>query len=198
MASAEVVDGDAARRPDRILDIVANILETEGYDAVQLREVARRSRTSLATIYKRYPTRDELIVAALQQWMEENRYAGSATETRGPDESVYANLMRVLQTILTPWERHPDMLKAYYRARSGPHGERLLRRGLDAVVPPAMKVLGGVDAAFVTDLDAILSNLVYGLLARFAADQIDMAEILPTLERAVFWLTAGYEGRAGS
>ena len=31
-----------------------NILEDEGYDAVQLREVASRARTSLATIYKHY------------------------------------------------------------------------------------------------------------------------------------------------
>ena len=32
---------------NRILDIVVELLETEGYDAVQLREVARRARTSL-------------------------------------------------------------------------------------------------------------------------------------------------------
>ena len=53
---------------DRLLDVVVEILETEGYDAVQLREVARRARTSLATIYKRHPTRDDLILAALFLW----------------------------------------------------------------------------------------------------------------------------------
>lgn len=61
---------------DRILDIVVEILESEGYEAVQLREVARRAKTSLATIYKRYSTRDELILAALDSWMAENRYSG--------------------------------------------------------------------------------------------------------------------------
>ena len=71
MVSAEVSRVDAPARRDRILDIVAELLETEGYDAVQLREVARRARTSLATIYKRYSTRDELILAALQSWMDE-------------------------------------------------------------------------------------------------------------------------------
>ena len=65
MDSAGVDRGDAPPQRDRILDIVAELLETEGYDAVQLREVARRARTSLATIYKRYSTRDELILAAL-------------------------------------------------------------------------------------------------------------------------------------
>ena len=57
--TGEHSNAEAGHSDDRILDIVVEILETEGYDAVQLREVARRARASLATIYKRYPTRDE-------------------------------------------------------------------------------------------------------------------------------------------
>jgi AcrR family transcriptional regulator len=107
---------------DRILDIVVELIETEGYDAVQLREVARRARTSLATIYKRYGTRDELILAALNCWMEENRYAG-LTKPHDPGESIYIGVMRVLRTIFEPWEQHPAMLKAYFRARTAPGGK---------------------------------------------------------------------------
>jgi TetR/AcrR family transcriptional regulator, cholesterol catabolism regulator len=187
---------DREPQRDRILEIVVELLETDGYDAVQLREVARRARTSLATIYKRYGTRDELILAALECWMAENRYAGLASQTHRADESLYEGLMRVLRTIFEPWEKHPGMLKAYFRARSAPGGERLLRRGLDAVVPAGMEVLADVDASLVQDLDTILSSLVYGLLGRFAADEIAIIEILPTVERAVHRLTSGYEGAA--
>lgn len=63
---------------------MVEILETEGYDAVQLREVARRARMSLATIYKRYATRDELILAALDTWMQQSRYSGIAPHAREP------------------------------------------------------------------------------------------------------------------
>ena len=42
------------------------ILETDGYDAVQQREVARRAGVSLATIYKNFSSRDELIFRALE------------------------------------------------------------------------------------------------------------------------------------
>lgn len=66
---APIVSGDP------ILGIVVDMLDTGGYEAVQLREVARRARVSMATIYKRYRTRDELIVAALEGWMDANRYA---------------------------------------------------------------------------------------------------------------------------
>jgi AcrR family transcriptional regulator len=177
---------------DRILDIVVELLETEGYDAVQLREVARRARTSLATIYKRYGARDELILAALNCWMEENRYSG-LTRPHDADASLYAGLMRVLRTIFEPWERHPAMLKAYFRARSAPGGQKLVRRGFDAVVPAAMEVLADADPGFIKDVDDIVSSAVYGLMGRFAAGEIDITDILPSLERTVHYLTAGYE-----
>jgi AcrR family transcriptional regulator len=187
-----VANGDAERRQDRILDIVVELLETEGYDAVQLREVARRARTSLATIYKRYGTRDELILAALDCWMEENRYSG-LSKPHETDESIYVGLMRVLRTIFEPWERHPDMLKAYFRARSAPGGQKLIRRGFDAVVPAAMEVLADADTDFIRDVDTIVSSVVYGLLGRFAAGEIAITEILPSLDRTVHYLTTGYE-----
>jgi TetR/AcrR family transcriptional regulator, cholesterol catabolism regulator len=195
MASSHGAPGEARRADDRILGIVVDILETEGYDAVQLREVARRARTSLATIYKHYATRDELILAALQKWMEENRYSGLSRQSRVRDESLYAGMMRVLRTIFEPWEQHPGMLTAYFRGRAAPGGQKLVRRGLDVVVPAVLEVLGDVDESFIADLDTIISSLVYGLLGRFAAGEIGIAEILPNLERTVFWLTSGYEAR---
>jgi AcrR family transcriptional regulator len=183
---------DSEPKPDRILDIVVELLETEGYDAVQLREVAKRARTSLATIYKRYGTRDELILAALDSWMEENRYAG-LTKPHEPNESLYVGLMRVLRTIFEPWEAHPAMLKAYFRARTAPGGKKLIRRGFDAVVPAVMEVLADADPEFVQDMDTIVSNVVYGLLGRFASGEIDITEIVPTLDRTVQYVTTTYE-----
>lgn len=196
VTSAEAA-GDAERRQDRILDIVVELLETEGYDAVQLREVARRARTSLATIYKRYGTRDELILAALDCWMEENRYSG-LTKPHATDESLYDGLMRVLRTIFEPWERHPAVLKAYFRARSGPGGQKLIRRGFDAVVPAVMEVLADADPEFVQDMDAIVSNVAYGLLGRFAAGEIEITDILPSLDRAVRHVTSHHRARTGA
>ena len=193
MVSAEASrEGPDAPR-DRILDIVAEILETEGYDAVQLREVARRARTSLATIYKRYPTRDELILAALNSWMDEHRYSGLVHQAAAPGESVYAGMMRVLRTIFEPWEQHPAMLTAFFRARAAPSGQQIFRRGFDITAPSFLQVLADVDDAFVRDLETILSTVIYGLLGRFAAGEIESTDILPSLDRTVYWLTTGYD-----
>ena len=178
---------------DPILLAVVDLLETDGYDAVQLREVARRSRASLATIYKRYANRDELILAALEAWTDEHRYAAVLGQKREPGESLHEALMRLFRSLFEPWERHPAMLAAYFRARSGPSGQRLWRRGLDAVVPAALDVLSGADDDFIADLDTVIANVIYGLLGRFAAGEIAITEILPAIDRAVYRLTAGYE-----
>ncbi|MBO0680462.1 TetR family transcriptional regulator [Mycolicibacterium sp. S2-37] len=181
---------------DRILSVVVDILETDGYDAVQLREVARRSRTSLATIYKRHANRDDLIVAALQRWMDDNRYSGLAEAEPVAGESLYTGMMRLLRALFEPWERNPGMLTAFFRARSSPNGQVLFRRGLDIVAPTGLAVLGDVDEAFIRDLDTVLSNMVFGLLGRFAIGEIAVTDIVPALDRTVYWLTTGYESGA--
>ncbi|WP_260756048.1 TetR family transcriptional regulator [Mycobacterium sp. SMC-8] len=190
-----MADPDSGGRggDDRIVAVVVDILETEGYEAVQLREVARRARTSLATIYKRYGTRDELIVAAIEVWLAEHRYSGVQARPREPGTTLYAALMGLMRTIFEPWERHPGMLTAYFRVRSAPGGLKLFRRGLDIVGPAGLELLAGVDDEFVASLDAILSNVIYGLLGRFAAGEIAITDILPTLDRTVYWLTKAYE-----
>jgi len=193
LVSTEVSRGDGPEPRDRILDAVAELLETEGYDAVQLREVARRARTSLATIYKRYSTRDELILGALHAWMDENRYSGLENQDPKPGESVYDGMMRLLRTIFDPWEQHPAMLTAFFRARASPGGQELFRRGLDITVPSFMEVLADVDDEFVRDLEMILSTVIYGLLGRFAAGELEITDIVPGLDRTVYWLTTGYE-----
>lgn len=199
-SDAVAVAGDAGRRADPILDIVVEMLDTEGYEAVQLREVARRARVSLATIYKRYPTRDELIVAALEGWMDANRYARLPSLLDDlPGDSIYVDLMHVMRTIFEPWELHPLMLRSYFQARSGPGGKRLIQRGVDAVVPVAKAVLAQADPGFAEDLELILTGVAFGLLTRFAQGEIDVTEIVPGIERTVFWLTTAYEnGSAGA
>ena len=61
--------------------------------------------------------------------------------------------------------------------------------------PAFFEVLGDIEESFIADLDTIISTLVYGLLGRFTAGEIDVTEILPILDRAVFCLTSGYEAQ---
>ncbi|TCN52260.1 TetR family transcriptional regulator [Rhodococcus sp. SMB37] len=189
-----VVTADADPTRDRLLDTVVDLLDNEGYDAVQLREVARRARTSLTTIYKRYSTREELILAAIEHWMQAN-HSGIVMRSRDPDEPLHPAMMRVIRAIFEPWEKHPAMLFAYFRVRAAPGGASLTVRGFDPVVPIGMAVLSDVDPEFVTELETILSSLVYGLVGRCREGLIPITDIVPTIDRTVFWLTTGYQAQ---
>lgn len=184
--------GEIDRTRERLLVTVIDLLESEGYDAVQLREVARRARTSLSTIYKRYATREELILAAIEHWMEAN-YSGLVTQSRDPNEPLHPAMMRVIRAIFEPWEQHPEMLFAYFRVRSAPGGESLAVRGFDPVVPVGMAVLSDVDPEFVAESKSILSSVIYGLVGRCREGHIEITDIMPTIDRTVFWLTTGYQ-----
>ncbi|WP_312884612.1 TetR family transcriptional regulator [Nocardia barduliensis] len=175
----------------KIIDAVVSMLESDGYDAVQLRAVARKAHVSLATVYKRYPTRDELMLAAVERWMATNTYATPAPPIEG--ETLADGLIRLLRYVFEPWERNPRMLDAYYRARSTPGGRRLDAQGFDAVLPAAGAMFTDVDPEYAADLALVLTNMIYALIGRFANDGLDIAEILPAMERTILRLTGNNE-----
>ncbi len=188
--------GGPSRTGDAIVDVVVEILESDGYDAVALREVARRAHVSLATIYKMFATRHELILTAVERWMATNCYADLAAPAA--DESLHDGLMRVFRYVFEPWVRSPRMLEAFHRARTGPGRDRLDLQGLNAIEPVARAVLAGADPAYVDDVDLVLTNVSHALIGRFADGALPITAILPTLERAVFRLVADNEPEAGA
>ncbi len=178
-ASTSTVWEERAR--DRALNVVLPLLESEGYDKIQLVDVAEKARMSLATIYKYFPSRDELLVAAVERWMDENAYQFPPLR----DEPIFDALMRVYRKIFEPWEEHPRMLEAYVRARASTHGSRLLAHGEAAVIPVLNAILSGLDPAFAEDLSMIITHVNYSVYTHVASGQMDVSEILPTFERTL-------------
>ena len=176
---------DEAR--ERIVRVVIELLRTDGYDSVGLRQVARRAHVSLARIYDQFGSRDELIVAAMLRWMDEHAYA---TLNLPPALGVYEGLMHVFRAVFEPWERNPLMLEAFHRARIGPAGQALARQGADALSPIIGAVLADTDPAYARDVELVLANLFYAVFGRFADGELAIADLLPILERTAFRLTA--------
>lgn len=54
-----------AFRAERVIAAAATLAAAGGYDAVQMREVARMAELSLATLYRYYPSKDELMRAVI-------------------------------------------------------------------------------------------------------------------------------------
>ncbi len=180
---------------DSVLNVVIRLLETEGYDAVTLRRVASEGHFSFSTIYRRWDSRDALIVAALEVWSNRYRYSNlpDPAASDGSVDSVRSDLMVVLRAIFEPWEQHPMVFRAYYRAIMTPEGRRLTDQGSAAVRTRQQLVLDRLEPGFGADLAATLRNLVHALTSRFANHEIGFEEFLPTLDRTLYWMLAGYE-----
>ena len=123
--------------------------------------------------------------------MHANSYSGMAASP--PHASLYEGLMWVYRQIFEPWERNPRMLEAFYRARTGPGGERLDMLGDAAVVPVAEKLLEEVDPTYAKDFGLIMTNMVCGLIQRAAVGDLAVSDILPMLERTLLRLTSNNE-----
>jgi AcrR family transcriptional regulator len=178
----------AALSASTILDVVIDLLESDGYDAVQVRTVAARSRVSLATIYKLFGTRDQLMATAVERWMEANAYAELTMPM--PEESPYESLVRLLRTVFEPWEQHPRMLEAFHRARAGPKGEWLTSQGMAISKPMTEAALKDADPQYVGDLWMIFMHVQRAVIDRFVEGEIAVTDILPILERTLLRLTA--------
>jgi AcrR family transcriptional regulator len=168
--------------PNIILDVVTELLEDRGYDGWALKDVAERAHASLATIYKQFPSREELIVAAVERWMEANVYR----PLHEPEENqtVFEALAALFRTIFEPWEQHPNMLHVFVRASAVNGGDRLRTQGRVAM-EPLQSAFGAVDRTLMNDINMILTNVVEGALIRYVNGKIEITEILDNLERTV-------------
>ena len=53
---------------EAILEATGQLLSSEGYLGLTVSKVAARARTSKSTIYRRWPTKEHLVMAAFERW----------------------------------------------------------------------------------------------------------------------------------
>jgi AcrR family transcriptional regulator len=181
----------AEDRKNEILDVVTDLLETEGYEAVQVRTVAQRAHISLTTMYQLFGTLDDVIIAALDRWMDE--YAYDPITMPEPGETPYEILVRILRMVFKPWEEHPRMLVAYYKARLSSGGDHLLMEGLSVARRVAAVGLANADPGYMADMQLVFKHVIRGAVSRFACGEIEVTEILPILERTLTRLMSNNE-----
>ena len=171
-----------------ILDVTAELLESDGDDALQLRDVAKRARVSLSTVYKHFPSRDALVLAAVERWMETNVYRSMPAAR--PGEPLADLLVGAFRHIFEPWLAHPTMLTVFLRASLLPGGERFGEQGARAAGATIASYFESYDAELGRDVMTVLGHLTSGLLSEFATGRADVAEIIRVYEVAARRLTA--------
>src|SRR5207244_2412704 len=85
--AAPTVAGKRARnqaaRRQRVIEAAMALATQGGYDAVQMRDVAATADVALGTLYRYFPSKDHLLIAAQEEWAQALRQRLAQKPPRG-------------------------------------------------------------------------------------------------------------------
>lgn len=170
-------------RARRIVETAVELAEQGGFEAVRLRDVASHAGVALGTLYRRFRSKEDLLLAALQQEISDVR---ARFERRPPEgETPLERVTSFFQTTTRALCRRPNLARALVRAMAT--GEPEL----------AQRV-----AAFHTDMEQLITATLRGdPLAGGAAPTQRERQLADVLQQVWFssligW-SAGLHGQAG-
>lgn len=103
---------DAAANRARILDTAREVFATEGLD-VPMSEIARRAQLGVATLYRRFPTKEDLVVAAFAEQMTQ---CAGLLDTALADPDPWRAFSRVIQEVCAMQAKDRGFAKAFVTA----------------------------------------------------------------------------------
>lgn len=104
---SDMTSGQLARRA-KIIEEVIGLIADVGADAVQMRDVAQRSEVALATLYRYFSSKENLLAAALEDWQK--RLTRRILAGAGPSDSdPLPGVLDYLQRAQRAFHRNPGM-----------------------------------------------------------------------------------------
>jgi AcrR family transcriptional regulator len=115
-AAAEPDVGSAAQRErrKRILEATLALASKGGYDAVQMRAVSERADVALGTLYRYFPSKIHLLVAALTEEMDQIQ--DKLDRKPIPGDTPAERMLFVLKRVTRNMQRDPMLTEAMTRA----------------------------------------------------------------------------------
>ena len=114
VADAEIGSAAQRERRKRILDATLALASKGGYEAVQMRAVAERADVALGTLYRYFPSKIHLLVAALTDEFE--RMQEKLDRRPIPGDTATERMMYVLSKVTRTMQRDPMLTEAMTRA----------------------------------------------------------------------------------
>lgn len=182
---------ETAERRRRLVHAAVELAQQGGYEAVQMRDVANRADVALATLYRQYPSKDQLLLAALADQTAALRDILAKRPSSGSTPAD--RVIGVLERASSALTRDPRLAGAMVTALGSPEPDAA------AIKQEILEILRGIlgDAGGfedVTDADAALRTLGYvwfAALGAWSSGMIDDDQMLVDLSEAARLLLAG-------
>ena len=101
-------------RAKRIVETAVALAERDGYQAVRLRDVAATAQVALGTVYKRFASKEEILIAALEQ--ESEKLVAKIGKKPVPGDDPIDRVRFVFNALTKGLLRRPNLAKALVRS----------------------------------------------------------------------------------
>ncbi len=171
---------DAKRNYDRIVEVARVVFREQGYDA-SLDEVAKRAGVGPGTLYRHFPTRDVLVDAIMQSWMDRvDEAADKALAHEGPPRDLLLGWFEQYVSVISLHKGGPAKITSAMGDPDSPIMSkcRTLTSAADRVVTRL-----NAEGALRPGVDAVQMCRLVGAVAAVADQgQLDAPAVRPLLE----------------
>jgi AcrR family transcriptional regulator len=196
MAEPAELSPEQQDRRRRLIDAAFELGAEGGYEAVQMRDVSITANVALATIYRYFSSKDDLLAAAMTEWT--GRLRGRVAQSPPRGETAADQMVDVLRRACKAMERQPKLSEALVRALSSADP------GVRASGAEVQRQIASMGDGILVDLDpdvradilAALGHVWYSTLVSWANGRRDFASVMSELERATRVLITPYEREA--
>jgi len=175
-----------AARQERMLDVASRLAGDGGFDNVQMRAVAAEAEVALGTLYRYFPSKEQLFATALIRWVQtfEQSYERSI---RSAESDPVVRLRRTLGVALKGFERSPRFFGLLIALQSSDDPEVAAR--LETFTGTTSSVvrdaLEGVDERWIEPIETLVWAAVFNLLRGWSFGAYPMAEVRRRLDECV-------------
>jgi TetR/AcrR family transcriptional regulator, cholesterol catabolism regulator len=157
-----------------IIEAVIDLIAEVGADAVQMRDVSKRSGVALATVYRYFNSKEYLLAAALEDWQKRLTRRILVSRARDTGRDPLPGVLDYLQRAQRAFHRNPNMTALMFQTTTSTDPEaratvdqmnrtntEMFNRLLEGVAPEDIpNITFGVNAALSSSLAGVLSGMM--------------------------------------
>jgi TetR/AcrR family transcriptional regulator, cholesterol catabolism regulator len=173
----------AARR-SRVIEAAMALATEGGYDAVQMRDVASRASVALGTIYRYFTSKDQLLAAAMVEWLGQLEQQVAQRPPRG--DTAAERVVDVVRRANRTLGRNPRLTAALVTAVAAPDPDVVaLHRESSAAMQRILSAsMGDLDEATKADVVRVLNHVWFSALLAWVHGWTDVDHVIEELEVA--------------
>jgi AcrR family transcriptional regulator len=188
-------------RAKRIVETAVALAERDGYQAVRLRDVAATAQVALGTVYKRFASKEEILIAALEQ--ESEKLLAKIGKKPVPGDDQIQRVRFVFNALTKGLLRRPNLAKALVRslASGDPNITERVASFHALITALVMSALRGEAADDIAEwggdadekertIASILQNVWFASFVGWAGGLHDASQVLADTDKATQLLLA--------